>query len=91
MQRGLETGAKENVEPIHKMIGPYAPAAPFGPKSYKMAAQLRHQLIKLDRVQVNLGSVVLMVFIAFAFGILAAGFAPAVIADQRGRLERFLL
>lgn len=91
MQRGLETGAKEHVEPIRKMVGPYAPAAPFGPRSNKVTAQLRHQLIKLDRVQVQLKSVVLIALMAFVLGLLLAGYAPAAVADQRARLTRLLL
>lgn len=91
MQRGVETGSRENVEPIRKMIGPYAPASPFGPQSFKLSAQLQHQLIKLDRAQVQLKSVILIALLAFMVGVLAAGYAPAIIASQRGRQERYLL
>lgn len=90
MQRGLETGAKEHVEPIHKMIGPYAPAAPFGPGSYKLTAHLRHQFIRLNTAQVQLKSVLLIVLLAFVLGVLAAGYAPFILT-QRARLEKFLL
>lgn len=91
MERGLETGAKEHVEPIHKMIGPHAPAAPFGPQSYKLTAHLRHQLLKLDRAQVQLTSVLLIALVAFVLGVLVAGYAPVAVATQRGRLDSFLL
>lgn len=91
MQRGLETGEKEKVDPIHKMVGPYAPAAPFGPKSFKLSAQLKHQYIKLDRAQMQLKSALLFAMVAFLLGVLATGYAPEVFASQRGRLERLLL
>jgi len=91
MQRGLETGAKEKVDPISKMVGPYAPAAPFGPKSFKLGSQLKHQFIKLDRAQIQLKSAVLFALMAFLLGVLATGYAPTTFASQRGRIERLLL
>lgn len=91
MQRGLETGAKESVDPITKMVGPHAPAAPFGPKSYSLSSQVRRQLIKLDSAQMSLKSVLLIAMMTFLLGVLAAGYAPAMIATQRGKIERILL
>lgn len=87
MQRGLDTGARENVEPISKMIGPFAPAAPFGPKSFKLSNQIRYQTARLKTTRIQLQNVLLMLLIAFVMGVSLALYVPAILASQRHRLQ----
>lgn len=91
MAKAIETGARERVEPITKMIGPWAPAAPFGPQSYKLSNQLRYQLTKLDTTKVQLKSVLLMVMLSFLVGIVVAMYGPLLVESQRGRMGRLLM
>lgn len=91
MTKAIETGARENVEPITKMIGPWAPAAPFGPQSYKLSNQLRYQLTKLDTTRIQLKSVLMMVLMSFIIGIALATYGPSLVESQRGRLNGLLM
>lgn len=91
VQRGLDCGTRENVEPIVKFVGPWAPAAPYGPKSYKLSAQVRYQLVMLRTTQVQLTSVLLMVLMAFVAGMAVAFYGPLFVESQRGKLHRLVL
>lgn len=91
MQRGLDCATKENVEPIVKFVGPWAPAAPYGPKSFKLSAQLRHQLVMLKTTRVQLTSVLMMVLLAFVVGMAVAIYGPMFVETQRRRFSTLLL
>lgn len=110
MQRGLDTGVREAVEPIVKMVsfdhayrkggrrflndsmqvGPFAPAAPFGPKSSKLSNQIRYQLTRLSTMQVNLQTVMLIALVALMFGYALATYRPLLVEMQKGNLSRLL-
>lgn len=91
MTKGIETGAREKVEPITKMIGPWAPAAPFGPQSYKLSNQLRYQLTKLDTTRIQLKSVLMMIVMSFIIGVVLAIYGPLLLESQRERLSGLLM
>ncbi|EMF15636.1 uncharacterized protein SEPMUDRAFT_147462 [Sphaerulina musiva SO2202] len=90
MQRGLDTGVREAVEPIVKMVGPFAPAAPFGPKSSKLSNQIRYQLTRLSTMQVNLQTVMLIALVALMFGYALATYRPLLVEMQKGNISRLL-
>lgn len=91
MQRGLDVAAREGVEPLEKMTGPFAPAAPFGPKSFKFTAQMRKSMARLSTTQIQLQSVLLMVLVAFVMGMAFVIYGPLVAAEYRGRIERLVM
>lgn len=71
-------------------VGPYAPAAPFGPKSFKLSNQIRYQVAKLSTTQVQLQTVLLATLLAFVFGFVIAIYGPLIAETQRGTLSRLL-
>ena len=91
VQRGLDCATKEGVEPIVKFVGQWAPATPHGPKSFKLSAQLRHQLVMLKTARVQLTSVLLMVVLAFFVGMAVAFYGPMLVESQRGKFSRLLM
>ncbi|CAK4034673.1 hypothetical protein AC578_10492 [Lecanosticta acicola] len=59
-------------------IGPFAPPAPYGPKSWNLRKQIRYQLAVLDTTRIQLKSVLIVVLLAFALGFLVATYMPRV-------------
>ncbi|KAI5358029.1 Putative pyridoxamine 5'-phosphate oxidase, FMN-binding split barrel [Septoria linicola] len=90
MQRGLDAGIRESVEPLVKMIGPHAPPAPFGPKSSNISAQLRYRMARFSTTQINLQTVLLLLLLAFASGLVAATYGPVLNETYRNRVSNVL-
>ncbi|PIA99799.1 hypothetical protein CB0940_03609 [Cercospora beticola] len=90
MQRGLDASAKYGVEPLVKMTGPYAPAAPFGPKSFKLGHYLNYQIAKAKTTQVPLLDVLILLFVALIAGFAIATYAPELTQTYRANIAKLL-
>lgn len=70
--------------------GPYAPAAPFGPKSFKLGHYLNYQIAKAKTTQVPLLDVLILLFVALIAGFAIATYAPELTQTYRANIAKLL-